>query len=408
MNISALSSVDSPKRLTAPVLYINGRFLTQRQTGVQRFALETLTALDAQWGSDPHLRHLPSPIVLTPRGASTPPLQHLKFSPTGKLRGHAWEQLVLPVASAGGFLLNFGATGPILKRKQLVTVHDAAVHVVPEAYSLPFRVWYKTLVPVLGRSTAGVVTVSHFSKGQLQKHFHIPGNKLWVTSEGREHIERIPEAPNVLERLELNQGGYFLAVSSLSPHKNFGIITQALKHLVGTGITVAIVGQTDSAVFHSLSKAETSLVKLLGYVSDTELKTLLVNALALIHPSRYEGFGLAPLEAMAVGCPVLASNAAAIPEVCGDAVRYFDPQDSVGLAQLMTQLANNPSARASLRESGLRRARAFRWSESSAAYVHVLRELGVLPQAFGEASELAPVSATHSPPYAPRRISSGS
>lgn len=379
MNISAFPSADAPRRLTAPLLYINGRFLTQRQTGVQRFALETLTALDTQWGSDPHLHSLPPPIVLTPPGASMPPLRHLECRPVGKLRGHAWEQLELPAASTDGFLLNFGATGPILKRRQLVTVHDAAVHVVPEAYSFLFRAWYKTLIPLLGRSTAGVVTVSNFSKTQLQKHFRIPRKKLWVTSEGREHIERIPETPGVVEKFALAPGGYFLAVSSLSPHKNFGIISQALKHLIGSGITVAIVGQTDSAVFHSLSEEETSLVKLLGYVSDSELKTLLVNALALIHPSRYEGFGLAPLEAMAVGCPVLASNAAAIPEVCGDAVWYFDPHDASGLAQLMTRLVSDPSARDSLRESGLRRARAFRWSDASAAYVNVLAELGVLP-----------------------------
>jgi glycosyltransferase involved in cell wall biosynthesis len=379
MNISEFPSAVS-KRLTATRLYVNGRFLTQRQTGVQRFALETLMALDAQWGSDPRLRSLPPPIVLTPRETAAPNLRHLEFRPFGKLQGHAWEQLELPAASSDGFLLNFGATGPLLKRRQLVTVHDAAVHVVPEAYSFPFRAWYKTLIPLLGRSTAGVVTVSQFSKTQLQKHFRIPTSKLWLTSEGREHIERTPEAPNVVEAHGLKPGEYFLAVSSLSPHKNFGVISQALKHLIGSGITVAIVGQTDSAVFHALSDQETSLVKLLGYVSDSELKTLLVNALALIHPSRYEGFGLAPLEAMAVGCPVLASNAAAIPEVCGDAVWYFAPQDAVGLAELMTQLANDPSARAALRAAGLLRARNFRWRDASAAYVNVLSELGVLPQ----------------------------
>lgn len=371
----------SPTSLTPSPLYINGRFLTQRQTGVQRFAIETLTALDAQWQVDPQLARTPPPVVLTPQGALLPPLECVSFRTVGHLQGHAWEQFELPMASADGFLINFGATGPVLKRQQLVTVHDAAVHVVPEAYSLAFRLWYKALIPLLGRSTAGVMTVSKFSKEQLRTHFSVPEDKLWVCSEGREHMERTPLHDGVLEAHGLVAGEYFLAVSSMSPHKNFGVITEALAHLVGSGITVAIAGSTDSAVFHKLAPDETKLVKLLGYVSDSELKTLLANAIALIHPSRYEGFGLAPLEAMAVGCPVLASHAAAIPEVCGDAVLYFDPHNAAELAGLVSRLTTDRDARDHLRDAGLRRARNFCWSDTGAAYVGILAQLGVLDYA---------------------------
>lgn len=378
MTQTTTASNSSRTRLTPLPLYINGRFLTQRQTGVQRFALETLYALDAHWGNDPQLKRVPHPVVLTPPGTSVPELAHFTFKSVGNLQGHAWEQLELPVASADGFLINFCATGPVVKRNQLVTVHDAAVHAVPEAYSFTFRLWYKALIPFLGRSSAGVMTVSHFSKAELQAHFHIPKEKLWLCTEGREHIERTPSQDGVLGAHGLVSGGYFLAVSSMSPHKNFGIITEALAHLVGSGITVAIAGSTDSSVFHKMRPEETKLVKLLGYVSDSELKSLLCNAIALIHPSRYEGFGLAPLEAMAVGCPVLASNAAAIPEVCGDAVWYFDPHNAEELAGLMSRLAGDATARERLRDTGLRRAQGFRWHDAGAAYVSTLAELGVL------------------------------
>jgi glycosyltransferase involved in cell wall biosynthesis len=395
-NKSSVRPIPSPKSLTPSPLYINGRFLTQRQTGVQRFAMETLTALDAQWGVDAQLAHAPTPIVLTPRGALLPELEHISFRTVGRLQGHAWEQFELPLASAGGFLLNFGATGPVIKRKQLVTVHDAAVHVVPEAYSFAFRLWYKTLIPLLGQSSAGVMTVSQFSKDQLRTHFGIPENKLWVCTEGHEHMNRTPVHGGVLEAHGLVAGGYFLAVSSMSPHKNFGLITEALAHLVGSGITVAIAGSTDSSVFHTLAPDETKLVKLLGYVSDSELKTLLANAVALIHPSRYEGFGLSPLEAMAVGCPVLASNAAAIPEVCGDAVWYFDPHNAAELARLVSRLTADRAARDNLRAAGLRRAKGFRWRDTGAAYVRTLAQLGVLDYVSrpGEVSEVSETRAT--------------
>ncbi len=357
-------------------LYINGRFLTQRQTGVQRFALEVLTALDATWKAE--MDAAPAPVLLVPKGAKTPRLERVSIVSVGSLTGHAWEQIELPFASRDGFLLNFGATGPLFKRQQLITVHDAAVHVVPEAYSRAFRVWYKALVPLLSRTSAGVMTVSEFSKREVSKFFHVPPRKIRVCPEGKEHIERTTADDTVLERYGLKPGRYFLAVSSLSPHKNFRVITQALAHLVGKGVTVAIAGSTDDSVFHHVPEHETELVKLLGYVSDEALKSLLQNSIALIHPSRYEGFGLAPLEAMTVGCPVIASRAAAIPEVCADAAWYFDPYDARELADLMMRLAGDAAEQERLRSAGLERARSFSWLDASASYVAALTELGVL------------------------------
>lgn len=370
------SSANSSGTAPAPI-YINGRFLTQRQTGVQRFALEVLLSLDRAWKAA-DVGRVPVPVVLTPKGAVAPRLESLRVEAVGTLQGHAWEQLQLRRASRDGFLINFGATGPLLKRRQLITVHDAAVHVVPEAYSRAFRLWYKLAIPVLSRTSAGVMTVSDFSKRELCKHFSMPEEKIRVCPEGKEHIERTQVDSEILARHGLQPGQYFLAVSSLSPHKNFRVITHALQHLVGKGLTVAIAGSTDPSVFHQTAKDEPDLVRLLGYVSDEALKCLLQNAAALIHPSRYEGFGLAPLEAMAVGCPVIASNAAAIPEVCGDAVWYFDPNDPRALADAMTRLSGDMAAREALRSAGLKRAQSFRWDDAGATYMHVLSQLGAL------------------------------
>jgi glycosyltransferase involved in cell wall biosynthesis len=102
-------------------------------------------------------------------------------------------------------------------------------------------------------------------------------------------------------------------------------------------------------------------VKHVGYVSDAELRALYEHAHGFVHPSYYEGFGLPPLEAMACGCPVLVSNTASMPEVCGNAALYFDAHDSADLADKVRQLMQDEALRQRLRQSGLERAEHFAW-----------------------------------------------
>jgi glycosyltransferase involved in cell wall biosynthesis len=96
-----------------------------------------------------------------------------------------------------------------------------------------------------------------------------------------------------------------------------------------------VAGSVNSRVFSGITPLSLSALKLLGYVSDAQLRALYENAAAYVFPSLYEGFGIPPLEALALGCPVIASNAAAIPEVCGESAWYFAPDDAQGLARLM-------------------------------------------------------------------------
>ena len=102
-------------------------------------------------------------------------------------------------------------------------------------------------------------------------------------------------------------------------------------------------------------------IRALGRVSDGELRALYDGALCLLFPSRYEGFGLPPLEAMWCGCPVLAGPAGAVPEVCGDAALYFDGDQPGSLAALIGRLADDPALRARLATGGRARAAAFSW-----------------------------------------------
>ena len=293
-------------------LAINGRFLTQRLTGVQRYALELVRALDRLIDKgDPAVKDL-SIFLLTPPKAERVPLAHIPIMPVGQLRGHAWEQLELPRYARGSFLLNLCNTAPVGKAQQMVTIHDAAVYGVPQAYSRTFRALYKTLLPTLSRTSQSIVTVSEFSKRELIRYCHVPEDKITVVYLGKEHLFSQEADARVFAKHGFGTRPFLLAVSSLSPSKNFAGLVRALTKLGETHFDVVIAGGTNPAVFSQHTDPLPKSVKYLGYVSEGELKALYEGATGFVHPAFYEGFGLPPLEAMACGCPVVASNAASL------------------------------------------------------------------------------------------------
>jgi len=118
---------------------------------------------------------------------------------------------------------------------------------------------------------------------------------------------------------------------------------------------------------------ESGDVRELGYVPDRELVNLLQGALALVYPSRYEGFGLPPLEAMHVGCPVITTSRTSIPEVCGDAALYIDPGDGREFGEALVAVENDAALRTRLREAGFRQARKFTWEKAAAIFLGEVR-----------------------------------
>lgn len=354
-------------------IFVNGRFLTQRTTGVQRYALETLLAMDELLasGESPELRLT----LLAPPGARAPRLKRIDFCVAGRLSGNAWEQLTLPLATRDAWLLSFGPTGPIAKKQQVVTMHDAAVYAVPEAFSRKFRGWYKALMPTLARRTPAVVTVSEFSKHELVRYCGVDAERVRVAGGGWQHVQRLVSDRRVLDRHGLSARGYVLAVSSVTPHKNFGVMVDAIGRLKNSQLTVAVAGAMNHAVFGRTELGAHERLTLLGYVDDAELRSLYENAAAFVFPSLYEGFGLPALEAMALGCPVIASNAASLPEICGDAALYFSPRDPADLARAMERLALDDGLRRALIDKGSARIRHYSWTECARRHLALLAEL---------------------------------
>ncbi|MBY0337434.1 MAG: glycosyltransferase family 4 protein [Acetobacteraceae bacterium] len=342
-------------------MILNGRFLTQGLTGVQRFATEVTRALDAA--------RAPVTLLAPPGAAGLDRFPHLAPRVVGRRSGQAWEQFDLPRAARGQFLINLGNTGPVLAgRRQIVVIHDAGVFDTPESYGRAFRLWYRTLHRRLARQGARIATVSRFSAGRIGAALGLDPAAIPVLPEGGEHILRDAAEPALLTQHGLVPGRYALAVGTGAAHKNLAALDAAVAVLEEAGMVLAVAGSKDPRVFRAEGTARPGL-RGLGRVTDGGLRALYENAACLLFPSRYEGFGLPPVEAMWCGCPVIAARAGAVPEVCGEAALWFDPDSAPaapdGMAAALRRLIAEDGLRDRLAAAG--RARAAMWSWDRAA-----------------------------------------
>lgn len=355
-------------------IFINGRFLSQPVSGVQRYALEVIKALDRliDRGECEDLTFtLVCPRHLECHNLS---LKHIQIMHCGRYRGNLWEQLELPFFTKGSLLVNLCNTYPLAKTKQLTTIHDTTVFTVPEAYSRLFRIWYKFLLKASKYRNRALCTVSRFSKEEMKRAGAIPERNIHVLYEGHQHMQNVEPADQILEKHRLKPSGYILAVSSLNPNKNFGNLVKAIGYLSDLNMKVAIVGGVNPRVFSGINTAfHESDVQYVGYVSDSELKSLYQNAYCFVFPSFNEGFGLPPLEAMSLGCPVIVSNRASLPEIFGDAALYCEPGDPHDIADRINSLISNPQLREEMKNRGLEHSKLFSWESCARQFIDVIR-----------------------------------
>jgi glycosyltransferase involved in cell wall biosynthesis len=338
----------------------NGRFLAQVHTGVQRYAAETLLALDALLSARPALLAQFQFELAVPDDARPLALSAIRHVHLPGSASHLWEQWPLLRHSHGAFLVNFNYSGPLLKRRQLVTVHDATVRAMPQAFSRTYRWVHNAMVSVLGRSAESVMTVSEFSRDELLRWFGLRRKDIVIGREGGEHAVRPADDAAVLRKHGLESGRFVLGVGSVKPNKNFGLVGRAMRLLPDYLWPVAIAGAKDIGIFRDASAVADGF-RFLGFVTDDDLAALYRHAAWFILPSLYEGFGLPAVEAMANGCPVLAARAASIPEVCGDAALYFDPNDPASLADALQQAAHQPGLRQRMVAAGRERLARYHW-----------------------------------------------
>ena len=299
---------------------VNGRYLLQRMTGVQRYAREIVARLGEKVE------------VIAPRGTCK------------GVRGHLWEQAVLPCRMGRSLLWSPSATGPLAVSRQVVTVHDCAFFEQSHCFSRAFAAWYQYLVPRLVRSVRRTITVSEFSRQRIVELCRVSPDRVVAIHSGVDPRFRPQSEDEIaIARSKLSlPARYVLCVGSLEPRKNLARLLQAwqrVQHRVD-GLSLVLAGAKGGRVFGDAGLTELgTAVHAVGYVSDELLPAVSAGAALFIYPSLYEGFGLPVLEAMACGVPVITSHATALPEVTGEAALLVDPLEVESIADGILQFS---------------------------------------------------------------------
>lgn len=332
-----------------PRVHVNGKWLAQKLTGTQRYAAEIVRALVISGRTDLVI-HVPADADV-PDWLRTPRVEIRRSRAAGVI----FEQLYLPVATFGQWLLNFAGPAPLCKRRQVVTMHDATPFRFPQTFRRAFVLFYLVSYYLLGRWARQLVTVSDFSARELDDVLGIRSDKFLVAGCAADVLTTIePQRPDIVP-----DEPFYLMVGTLAVHKNLPAPVQAV---TDSGRNVVIVGASGNDQVFSQAAGLSAKAVVAGRLSDSELAWLYVNACALIFPSKYEGFGLPPLEAQSLGCPVITSNAGSLPEIVGEAGLYFDPDDMTGLLVQLDRLETDPGLAADLTQRGLTNAARYSWT----------------------------------------------
>lgn len=345
-------------------IVINGRFLTQPVTGVQRYARELLDGLDSilDFRSDLEV------ILLTPKlEGLVPTLRNIKHRVVGKFSGHLWEQLCLPRYLNGAILFCPGNTAPVVsllgRTKVVVTVHDLSYLYFPEAYSAKFKFLYKLLIPLVLRKADFVITVSNSEKAAILKNYPFTDGKLFAVQNGGFSESVKHQIGFTLE----NNYTTILYVGSLTKRKNFpGMLEVAIRLAKRRGFRFVFVGSIPDGLVESTKAIPDYVydkIKFLGQVND--LNQLLVHyksATCFFFPSFYEASPLPPIEAMACGCPVLTSKIPSLLERCEDAAFYCDPYNIDEIENGLEMLVDDKKLQEKLRKSGYLQATKYSWT----------------------------------------------
>ncbi len=353
---------------TATTWSINGRFLTQPQTGVQRYAGEMTRQIDGWLSADDELaRRLHVEMLLPADCAATPSYDAIEVRRSARGHGHGWEQLVLPGLAKGG-LISFANLGPVAHARQIVCLHDANVFLEPSSYSRAFRLAYRATFPILARRARVTTTVSRFSAEMLRKFGVTGARAARVIHNGHEHALRWDRTKSRFDAPGHFKRPFVFALGSRAKHKQIDLLLKLAPALDALGLDLVVSGGTAS-IFAETALTQTINVFPVGFVSDDDLASLFAQAMCFAFPSRTEGFGIPLLEAMVHGAPIVSADCASMPEVCGEAALYAPADDpSVWLAQI-TRLAHDAELRATLTSKGKARYGAFSWRDGARAYL---------------------------------------
>jgi glycosyltransferase involved in cell wall biosynthesis len=266
---------------------------------------------------------------------------------------------------------------PLAPCPLVVTIHDLAFEHLPETFKRRSWIQLRLTVRATARRAAQIITVSEYSRRDINETYGIPLERITVTPEAAPPHFAVVTNGNELKRVREHYGiarNYILSLCSLQPRKNLVRLIEAytsLRQARPAGEVPQLVlagkrGWLDQEIFRAAERNSLDRdIVFTGYVPDPDLPALYSGAICFVYPSYFEGFGLPVVEAMQCGVPVIAGNRTSIPEVVNGAGVLIDPFNKSELATAIARVIDNPDYRAQLSVKGLERAKAFNWTTTA-------------------------------------------
>ena len=279
----------------------------------------------------------------------------------------SWEMLINPP----DILFVPAHCLPIFCRaKKIMTIHDLGFKRFPKAYTFGQRIYYSLVHSFAAKYADKIITPSEFTKTEIINLYKTDPNKIVVIPLGYNKYYNLVEDKNKIEEILTKyqiKKPYLFFVGRLEKKKNIKGLVDAYQQLLKQNYSLQLVLAGNPGFGYQEVKSQ---IKSLGekicrinYVEPKDLVYLYAGAEAFIFPSFYEGFGIPLLEAMASGCPVVASNQGSLPEVAQDAALYFDPKNSLQMVEAIKRIINEQDLRKVLIEKGLARVKEFSWQK---------------------------------------------
>lgn len=341
---------------------INGKFMAERMQGIVRYSREILGELDKLLDESMSVT-----LLVPPDARDVPAYANIHVLSIGRRTGIAWEQFDL-----GGYarrqrdylLINLCNVAPFGLKPGITAIHDIMYKVNPSHYvtlrNKLSRLWHIAQYRYLFGHERAIVTVSEFSKREIEAHYPQARGKITVVPDAWQHVLKYRESGDWRERYPfLSEKGFFFSMATLAKNKNGRWIIETARS--NPKEVFAIAGKK----YETEDLEIPANVHMLGFISDEDACAMIRHCKAFVYPSIYEGFGLPPLEALALGAEVISSNSTSLPEVLGDSAHYIDPYDySVNLESILAE----PVAS---RESALER---YGWDKSARELLRVIKE----------------------------------
>ena len=340
------------------VAFLGDTLIANKLFGIQRFAIEIIKCLD---NIDlPYECEVVVPNV-NDIHLNLSRIKVVKIGAEGK-KGFWWRQTDFARYCAKNEALPVDLTlGLTVFNVGVICIHDCIFEYCPEDFvgkkALLKRKIYLLRAKICIDKAKKILTVSNNSRSDISRYYGVPQENIEVIYNGWQHISRVVPDDRILDKYSLRNTPYFFSLGSILPHKNFHWIECAAKQ--NPEYLFVVTGANNLRKNNNRFENIKNLI-FTGYLSDEEIKSLMENCLAYVHPSLYEGFGIPPLEALASGAKIIISNSSCLPEIYGNAAVYFDPTKytDINMATLLKEAQKNKNERNILGR--------YSWEDSSA------------------------------------------